>query len=379
MTLVSQRLVVKQSKIFQKVISGVEGTFEYSARDLTIPDNKLYLGSIAIVPQTKWVVVITQTAEEAHSYIIKLKLIIGFLGFLSIVLATILASAILKKVLKPLNNLIKLTKHISDGAYRIIQQENTYEEIDELCSKFNIMVNSLKNREGELKDSEQRFRTLFEQAAVGVAQIDSKTGRFVRINKRYCEITGYSDLEMKQITFQDITHPEDLQEDLNYMKELISGDIKEFSMAKRYYHKSGEIIWVKLYVSPMWKTETQPDYHIAVVEDITNLKIAESELNHQKELLQTIIDNIPVLITLYDPNVNMMLVNKEFEKVVGWNNDEIKNIDIMKECYPDPDYRDKALMYMQKASTEWHEFTVRTKGGENIESIWSNVRMEGGT
>jgi PAS domain S-box len=94
------------------------------------------------------------------------------------------------------------------------------------------------------------------------------------------------------------------------MKELISGDIKEFSMAKRYYHKSGEIIWVKLYVSPMWKTETQPDYHIAVVEDITNLKIAESELNHQKELLQTIIDNIPVLITLYFFNEEFQLIKR---------------------------------------------------------------------
>ena len=98
-------------------------------------------------------------------------------------------------------------------------------------------ITDRKQVEEALRESEQRLRAIFEQAAVGVAQIVSKTGEFVRINQKYCDIVGYSREEMMGRTFQEITHPEDLQPDLENMKELLAGRIRSFSMENRYIRK----------------------------------------------------------------------------------------------------------------------------------------------
>ena len=132
--------------------------------------------------------------------------------------------------------------------------------------------------ESNLRESEERFRIIFEQAAVGVGQLKSRTGEFVRINQRYADILGYSIPEMEKLNFQDITHPDDLAADLANMQSLLAGEIREFSMEKRYIHKNGSLVWGKLTVSPMWGPGEEPNYHIGVVEDITERKLAEEAL-----------------------------------------------------------------------------------------------------
>ena len=142
-----------------------------------------------------------------------------------------------------------------------------------------------KQAEEVLRDREALFRAIFEQAAVGVAQIDSLDGRFVRINQRYCDIVGYTVQEMEQLTFQKITHPDDLEADLANMELLLAGKVREFSMEKRYIHKEGFLVWVNLTVSPMWEVGEAPHFHIAVVEDITERKRAENELDRTRNTL----------------------------------------------------------------------------------------------
>ena len=128
-----------------------------------------------------------------------------------------------------------------------------------------------------LRESEDRFRALFEQAAVGVAQIETPTGRFVTINNRYCSIVGYTREEMLSRTFQELTHPDDLQADWDSMSRLCRDEIREFSREKRYYHKNGSVVWVNLSVSPLWRPGEKPGFHVAVVEDITERKRAAQE------------------------------------------------------------------------------------------------------
>jgi PAS domain S-box-containing protein len=131
--------------------------------------------------------------------------------------------------------------------------------------------------EVELSETSPRYRTMFEKAPVGVAQLDSLSGRFVQMNPRYCEIIGYSRAEIEAKTFQEITHPEDIQEDLDHMAKLVDGAIDEFSMEKRYYRKDQSIVWVNLTVSRLWRDGQAPDFHMAVVEDITSRKELEAE------------------------------------------------------------------------------------------------------
>ncbi len=130
----------------------------------------------------------------------------------------------------------------------------------------------------KIEESQKWFRIIFEQAAVGVAMIESKTGRIIKVNKKYTEIFGYSAEELLKMTFMDFSFPDDLGEDLRLMNKLLKGEIDEFVMQKRHYHKNGSIIWTELSVSPMWNTGEKPNYHIAILKDITEQKLIYEEL-----------------------------------------------------------------------------------------------------
>ena len=130
--------------------------------------------------------------------------------------------------------------------------------------------------EARIRESEQRFRTTFENAAVGIAHVDPN-GRWLMLNKRYCEIVGYTAEELAGKTFQDITHPDDIAVDLAQRQHVLSGAISSFSMEKRYIRKDGSPIWVNLTVGSARRAHGPLEYFISVVEDITRRKEAEDE------------------------------------------------------------------------------------------------------
>jgi diguanylate cyclase (GGDEF)-like protein/PAS domain S-box-containing protein len=136
----------------------------------------------------------------------------------------------------------------------------------------------LKKTEMSLRESEGRFRGLFEQAAVGVAEIIMETGQFITVNQRLCEMMGRTEDEMLNTTFQEITHPEDLHLHEEKTVLLLAGKIGHYSLEKRYLWKDGEIVWVNIEVSPLWKPGEKPGRNMIVVEDITERKRMEAEM-----------------------------------------------------------------------------------------------------
>ncbi len=139
--------------------------------------------------------------------------------------------------------------------------------------------------ENQLAESETRFESTFEQAAVGIALV-SLEGRWLRVNHKICEIVGYTQDELMNLTFQDITHPDDLYMDMDNVRRMLSGEIKTYSLEKRYLRKNNEIVWINLTVALTRKADSTPDYFISVVENIHARKMIEFALKENTDSLR---------------------------------------------------------------------------------------------
>lgn len=147
----------------------------------------------------------------------------------------------------------------------------------------------------ELQTSEERFRTTFENAAVGMAHV-GLDGRWLRVNERLVALLGYSREELSSMTFQEVTHPEDLATDLREYGRLQRGEIESLMIEKRYIRKEGRIVWARLTVSLLRRRDGVPVHAIAIIEDITDRKKAEEALQRTVEELQKARDYLEVRV-----------------------------------------------------------------------------------
>ncbi|WP_445454212.1 sensor histidine kinase [Flavobacterium sp. 25HG05S-40] len=216
----------------------------------------------------------------------------------------------------------------------------------------------------KIEDNEKEFKAIFDQAPIGIARIDSATGIFISVNSEYCQIVGYTESEMTQLSFQEITHPDDLGEDISNMELLNKGLISSFELEKRYLHKSGKTVWVNLTVAGIGKTDEFPLNHIAIVVDITDKKRAEEELQQSFELVS---------------DQNKRLLN--FSYIVSHNlRSHTSNIatitDFLSSATTDEE-RDEMIDLLQKVSNSLNEtmanlnevVSIRTNINLNTESL----------
>ncbi|HEV2744147.1 MAG TPA: PAS domain S-box protein [Rubrobacter sp.] len=147
-----------------------------------------------------------------------------------------------------------------------------------------------KRAEEALRESERRFRSSFEDAAVGMALVGTD-GRWLRVNRSLCEIVGYTEEELLERTFQDITHPEDLDKDLEQARRLLKGEIRSYQIEKRYICKDGRVVWVLLNGSLVRDGAGDPLYFIAQIQDVSARKRMEGQL--QRQALQDPLTGLP--------------------------------------------------------------------------------------
>lgn len=121
------------------------------------------------------------------------------------------------------------------------------------------------------------------------------------------------------------------------------------------------------------------DEAVCIVRDITERKQAEEALRQQKEILQTIFDHIPIMVVFYDATGQMLLLNREVERILGWSIEEVGAIDLLAECYPDSEYRQKVLDFMLAPTGKWREFKTKTKDGQILDTLWANIALSDGT
>ncbi|MGL5833482.1 MAG: PAS domain S-box protein [Waterburya sp.] len=177
--------------------------------------------------------------------------------------------------------------------------EELEQRVAQRSSQLEKAIAQVDHYSQDLRVSEKRFRETFEQAAVGIAHVGID-GQWLWVNQKLCDIVGYTREQLMELTFQEITHPEDLAPDLAYVERLLAGEIENYSLEKRYLHKDGSIVWIKLTVSLVTAEllspspqSSIPKYFICVIEEIgdrkrgeAERKQAEIELRHRAEELE---------------------------------------------------------------------------------------------
>lgn len=169
------------------------------------------------------------------------------------------------------------------------------------------LVRTLRRMNDELGETEQRFRKAFDDSQVGMALV-SPQGQYQQVNRAFCEITGYREEELLQKTFREITHPEDIDADLDALRDMVDGERYGYRTEKRYIHAEGHPVWVSLNVWPVYDSDGTLSYLISQVEDISDRKASEERLTRQA--LQDSLTGLPNR-TLFADRVRMASNRRE--------------------------------------------------------------------
>ena len=146
-------------------------------------------------------------------------------------------------------------------------------------------ISDRKQSEEALRESEMRFRSVFDNAAVGIS-LAALDGKHLAVNQSLCQMLGYTENELQVLTFHEITHPEDLEIDLYHHQKLLDNEIDSFHIEKRFLHKNGQFIWGLMSVSIVQDPQNQPMYDIALIQNINELKTTQQELSKLNQELE---------------------------------------------------------------------------------------------
>jgi PAS domain S-box-containing protein len=195
-------------------------------------------------------------------------------------------------------------------------------KVEELLARVGGLLAERQRAGDALRASEDRFEATFEQAAVGIALV-ATDGHWLRVNRKLCEIVGYTPDELMTKTFQDITHPDDLEADLGQVRRMLAREIDSYAMEKRCLHKNGGIVWINLTVTLIWRADGTPDYFISVIEDITARKQAEAALQVTEHRYREVVENANSAILHWSSDGTITFFNEYAQRLFGWSADEI--------------------------------------------------------
>lgn len=166
------------------------------------------------------------------------------------------------------------------------------------------------------------FVHAFHYAAIGMALVSPK-GQWLRVNESLCHFLGFSEAELLQLTFQAITHPDDVDRDVELVHQMLEGKMDSYQLEKRYLHKSGEFVWGLLSVSLVRDDQGVPLYFIAQIQNITEKKRAEEEVQHSETRFRSVIEAATDAIILTDRSMNIIYWNRGAETIFGYKEEEV--------------------------------------------------------
>jgi len=223
-------------------------------------------------------------------------------------------------------------------------------------------------------ESENRFRTLFNQAAVGVALVENATGRLVDANQKFCDVTGRPAERLRGSALADWRDPRDAAEDDAQMACFRESGRGEFTLEMRCIRPDGQIVWIERTVSAMHQEGVRHDHHIAVVQDITERKRMQDELRSNEKRQRDMLQRLPVGVCLVRPDGRMTDRNDYFVQITGYTEEDTPtSVQWWEKAYPDPEYRQRSHVRWMAARRKTvaegmpippTEYTIRCKNGE---------------
>jgi PAS domain S-box-containing protein len=165
-----------------------------------------------------------------------------------------------------------------------------------------------KSNEALLRDSQDRYRAIYDHSPVGICWVDSRSGRFLGVNAKYCEILGRSEEEVLKCNFQSLTHPDDLPGNLEMMRKMVAGELRHYQVEKRYVRPDGSVRWAEVEVAPMWPEGGDPVWHMAIIQDITERK------EHAQRLVEyeRVVESLEQMIIVVDRSYHYVIANRAF-------------------------------------------------------------------
>jgi PAS domain S-box-containing protein len=275
------------------------------------------------------------------------------------------------RILLP-DNSIRYIKGIGQVGY------NAKREITRLYGTAQDITDHIQ-AEQALRDSEARFKNAFNNAATGMSLV-APDGQFLRVNDALCEFIGYTEAELLATNFQAITHPDDLQLDLDYVQQILSSEIKTYQLEKRYFHKLGYTVWGLLSVSLLRNQEGEPLYFISQTQDITDRKRAEADLKEKNRRWRSLLDNVQLIVIGLDKQGLVEYVNPFFLKLTGYSEIEVLGKSWFDNFLPTKRKSEINTIFAEIIQgMNAHSYVVNqilTKTGEERIIAWSNTLLQ---
>ncbi|WP_430935288.1 PAS domain S-box protein [Saccharicrinis sp. 156] len=195
-------------------------------------------------------------------------------------------------------------------------------------------ITERKQALNQLVENEQMFREVIQNSPIGKALVKPE-GRFMDVNKAFCNMLGYSKEELLNLDFKSITHPEDLNADLIYVRRILDGTISKFQTEKRYVRKDKTVIWALLNVSMLRYDDGRPKFSISQIQDITPRKLSEQALKESEKKYRLIADNMGNVVTVLDMDLNLTYVSPSVKRILGYSPDESLKIGLSGIVHPE--------------------------------------------
>ncbi len=226
-------------------------------------------------------------------------------------------------------------------------------------------ITERQRTEDALKTSEERFRRIFEDVPVGMATFDASF-HFVRTNTAFCKFTGYSEPELKSLTFRDLTHPDHLKEDDQAISKLISGETSIYRSEKRYITKDRQVVWGSLVASILYDSKGKIIHLLAMVEDINERKNAEQEILKWKNHYEVVSLTSGQAVYIDDLQTGFIDWGGKTLQVLGYTNEEIGRVE-----------KREALIHPEDINKTKNEFRLVTDCGSSYETKYRFLHKNG--